>query len=133
MTDINFFVEHWVSLLFGLISIGIVAYCRFLGKKFKEYQTLVEEKNDQEISEMITDMLQPIQEELNKTQHKFCAIKDSYRFRLITLCEIYLERGYLSAKEYSSLSEMWKVYHELGGNSQAEEYYHKVEQLPVHD
>lgn len=132
-----FWAENWIKLLFGLLSTGIVAYLTYLHKKFKEYKNLMEEKDDEAISEMveekIEEQMKPVQEELKQTQEKFEVIKDSYRYRLIALCEIYLDRGYLTPREYHQLSEMWKVYHGLGGNSQAEDYYHKVEKLPVHD
>ena len=130
---IAFFAEHWISLLFGLISAAIIAYCRYLNRNFKIYKQLLEEKNNEEFNHMIEQKLDPIIEELKEDNRKFDAIKDSYRYRLISLCEIYLDRGFLTPKEYSSLSEMWKVYHDLGGNSQAEDYYHKVETLPVHE
>lgn len=132
-----FWAENWVKLLFGLLSTGIVAYLTWLHKKFKGYKNLEEQKDDEAIEEMvqkkIDEQLKPVQQELELTKDKFNVIKDSYRYRLIALCEIYLNRGYLTPQEYHQLSEMWKVYHGLGGNSQAEDYYHKVEQLPVHD
>ena len=133
MFPTSFFVEHWVSLLFGLLSIAIVSYCRFLNKKFHKFIEFEERKREEEIQQMIATALCPIKEDLIKSAVKFESIKQSYRYRLISLCEIYLDRGYLTPKEYSGLTEMWKVYHDLGGNSQAEDYYHKVEKLPVRD
>lgn len=92
-----------------------------------------EEKNKEQIEAMIEERVQPLREMHAETMHNFISIRDSYKYRLIELCKIYLERGSITAKEYSQLSEMWKVYHELGGNSQAEDYYYKVEDLPVKD
>ena len=133
----NLVAEHIVTLIFGLISAGAIAYCRRLNKNFnkkiQEYTRLMDEEKEEKLQEMISNTIQPLKDELAIDRAKFEAIKDSYRYRLISLCEIYLERGYLSSKEYSSLSEMWKVYHGLGGNSQGEDYYHKVEKLPVHE
>lgn len=42
MVTADFFVEHWIELLFGLISIGIVGYFRFLLKEIKNYKALLE-------------------------------------------------------------------------------------------
>lgn len=114
---LTFFTEHIITLIFGLISAGAIAYCKHLSKKFKEYKKLVEEEEAEKVKDLVKETIKPLLEELELDRKKFEAIKDSYRFRLISLCEIYLERGYLSSKEYSSLSEMWKVYHGLGGNS----------------
>lgn len=133
MVSLAFIAEHWVSLIFGLISTGAVAYCRFFYKKIKEFERMEEEKNKEQIEAMIEERVQPLREMHVETMHNFIAIRDSYKYRLIELCKIYLERGSITAKEYSQLSEMWKVYHELGGNSQAEDYYYKVEDLPVKD
>lgn len=133
MVSLAFIAEHWVSLIFGLISTGAVAYCRFFYKKIKEFERMEEEKNKEQIEAMIEERVQPLREMHAETMHNFISIRDSYKYRLIELCKIYLERGSITAKEYSQLSEMWKVYHELGGNSQAEDYYYKVEDLPVKD
>ena len=129
----EFITERWIILFFGLLSTAIIAYVRYLNSKFQQYKQIIEERNTEELEDMIAEQLEPVQAELVETKRKFEAIKDSYRYRLIFLCEQYLDRGYLTPKEYSSLSEMWKVYHGLGGNSQAEDYYHKVEHLPVHE
>lgn len=133
MVSLAFIAEHWVSLIFGLISTGAVAYCRFFYKKFKEFERIEEEKSKEQIEAMIEERIQPLKDMHAETMHNFIAIRDSYKYRLIELCKIYLERGHITAKEYDQLSEMWKVYHELGGNSQAEDYYYKVEDLPVKD
>lgn len=133
MVSLAFIAEHWVSLIFGLISTGAVAYCRFFYKKIKEFEKMEEEKSKEQIEAMIEERIQPLKEMHAETMYNFIAIRDSYKYRLIELCKIYLERGHVTAKEYDQLSEMWKVYHELGGNSQAEDYYYKVEDLPVKD
>jgi hypothetical protein len=39
----QFLLENWVSLIFGLISIAIVAYCKSLHKKFKEYKIILDQ------------------------------------------------------------------------------------------
>lgn len=39
----QFLLENWLSLIFGLISIAIVAYCKSLHKKFKEYKIILDQ------------------------------------------------------------------------------------------
>lgn len=133
MVSLAFIAEHWVSLIFGLISTGAVAYCRMFYKKMKEIEAFKKEQDKEELEAMIEEKMQPLKEMHAESVHNFITIRDSYKYRLIELCKIYLERGHLSAKEYDQLSEMWKVYHGLGGNSQAEDYYYRAEKLPIKD
>lgn len=134
MITAAFIAEHWVSLVFGFISTAAIAYCRFLYKKFQEYEVLRSEKEHEQTEELIESRIKPLQEALAESNRKFESIKESYKYRIIALCQIYLERGYLSTKEYDQLSEMWKVYHDgLHGNHQAEDYYYKTIKLPIHD
>lgn len=104
MFSVEFWAENWIKLLFGLLSAGIIAYVTYLHKKFKQYRQTMEEKDEAEISEMIEDKIQkrmaPVMEELEEARTKFNVIKDSYRYRLLALCEIYLNRGYLTPQEY---------------------------------
>lgn len=129
----TFIAQHWISLIFGLLSTGILAYCRKLSKKFKDYQQLQEEKDWEEIAELIDDKLVPIFGHLDEIDDKFDYIKESYKYRLIFLCDRYITRGYTTPEEYHGLTEMWKVYHEgLHGNHQAEDYYRRAIALPTH-
>lgn len=131
MFDAQFWAENWVKLLFGLLSAGIIAYLSFLLRKYKTFKKLEDDETKEKLNEFVESKLVPLQEELEKTQEKFEVIKESYRYRLLALCELYLKRDYITYSEYHQLSEMWKVYHGLGGNSQAEDLYYKVEKLPV--
>lgn len=133
MVSLTFIAEHWISLIFGLISAGLIAYCRYSYKKFKEFEKLQEEQDKEEIEAIIDKKIQPLFESDKQFINNFITIRDSYKYRLIEICQLYLDRGYITTKEYSQLSEMWKVYHGLGGNSQAEDYYHKAERLPIRD
>ena len=58
-------------------------------------------------------------------------ILGSWRFRIIQLCELYLEQGYLTKSQYVQLSEMYNLYHNLGGNGQVTEYYKKTAALEI--
>ena len=134
MITAAFLAEHWVSLLFGLISTAAVAYCRHLAKKVQDYERLRSEEERENMKELIEDITKPLRENQTEFNARFEAIKESYKYRIIALCQIYLERGFMTPKEYDQLSEMWKVYHDgLHGNHQAEDYYHMTLKLPIHD
>ena len=65
-----------------------------------------------------------------EAQH-IAAIRVSYRYRLVTLCRTYLRQGFITADQYDQLNEFFNVYHAIGGNGQAEEYYRRVIALPI--
>ena len=73
--------------------------------------------------------------DLNKVQDEnkknFNLIISSYKFRLIQLCKTHLRDGYISEADFEQISEMYKLYHGLGGNGQAQEYYDKVLELDI--
>ena len=73
--------------------------------------------------------------DLNKVQDEnkknFNLIINSYKFRLIQLCKTHLRDGYISETDFEQISEMYKLYHGLGGNGQAQEYYDKVLELDI--
>lgn len=53
--------------------------------------------------------------------------------RIISLCEKYIERGYVSSDEYENLYEwLYKPYQELGGNGTAKRLMAIVDNLPMH-
>ena len=58
-------------------------------------------------------------------------IINSYKYRLIQLCKTHLRDGYISEADFGQISEMYKLYHGLGGNGQAQEYYEKVLKLDL--
>ena len=39
----------------------------------------------------------------------------------------------MTQAQYDQLNEFFKVYHGLGGNGQAEEYYDKAKALPIRE
>lgn len=94
---------------------------------------MLEERNREDIEDLIEEKLKKIYEELGIDENKFDAIKERYKYKLVRSCEEYLEKGYMTPDEYSALSELWKTYHDLGGNSQGEDYYHRTEKLPIHE
>ena len=60
-------------------------------------------------------------------------IVDSYKFRLIQLCKTHLRDGYITQDAFEQITEMYKLYHGLGGNGQAQDYYERVMELEIHE
>lgn len=139
-----FIAQHFIEIFFGLISAGLLAFCRYIYTQMKMYQKLAEEKKDEQLEELIEDHIAPIKEDLNnlrsfvleekKSSEKYIEIiLASYRFRLIQLCQSFLKQGYMTSGQYEQLIEFFKVYAGLGGNGQAKEYYERTLKLPLKD
>lgn len=140
----TFIAQHFIEIFFGLISAGLLAFCRYIYTQMKMYQKLAEEKKDEQLEELIEDHIAPIKEDLNnlrsfvlgekKISEKYIEIiLASYRFRLIQLCQSFLKQGYMTSGQYEQLVEFFKVYAGLGGNGQAKEYYERTLKLPLKD
>lgn len=139
-----FIAQHFIEIFFGLISAGLLAFCRYIYTQMKMYQKLAEEKKDEELEELIEEHIAPIKEDLNnlrsfvleekKISERYIEIiLASYRFRLIQLCQSFLKQGYMTSVQYEQLVEFFKVYAGLGGNGQAKEYYERTLKLPLKD
>lgn len=139
-----FIAQHFIEIFFGLISAGLLAFCRYIYTQMKMYQKLAEEKKDEQLEELIEEHIAPIKEDLNnlrsfvleekKISERYIEIiLASYRFRLIQLCQSFLKQGYMTSGQYEQLVEFFKVYTGLGGNGQAKEYYERTLKLPLKD
>lgn len=139
-----FIAQHFIEIFFGLISAGLLAFCRYIYTQMKMYQKLAEEKKDEELEELIEEHIAPIKEDLNNlrsfvleeekiSERHVEIILASYRFRLIQLCQSFLKQGYMTSEQYEQLVEFFKVYSGLGGNGQAKEYYERTLKLPLKD
>lgn len=139
-----FIAQHFIEIFFGLISAGLLAFCRYIYTQMKMYQKLAEEKKDEELEELIEEHIAPIKEDLNNlrsfvleenkiSERHIEIILASYRFRLIQLCQSFLKQGYMTSGQYEQLVEFFKVYTSLGGNGQAKEYYERTLKLPLKD
>lgn len=137
-----FITEHIVEILFGLISAGALAFCRYLYKQLMAYKKMLQEKENNDIVELIDEKLKPIVEDIEELRTYIRKIEDkerqdltliiaSYRFRLVQLCKIYIKQGHMTQDQYDQLTEFYKLYHSLGGNGQAKEYYEKTMELEI--
>lgn len=141
---LEFITTHLLEIIFGLISAGALAFCKYLYGKMKTYKKLVEEKENNTLDTTIETHIEPIRqeiEELRKYVLESNTVADkhmnliltSYRFRLTQLCKAYIQQGFMTNAEYEQLVEFYKVYAGLGGNGQAKTYYERAVQLPVHN
>lgn len=141
---LEFITTHLLEIIFGLISAGALAFCKYLYSKMKNYKKLIEEKENSTLDDTIENHIEPIRQEIEElrkyvlesntlTNKHMDLILASYRFRLTQLCKAYIQQGFMSNTEYEQLVEFYKVYAGLGGNGQAKTYYDRAVQLPVHD
>lgn len=139
---LQFFAENWASILLSLVTAGALAFCRWSWKQMKTYRSLLDEKEQSQLDDKIEIKLEPIVDEIEQLRNyirgidieenrKLGLIIASYRYRLVQLCKLYLKQGYMTQDQFEQLSEFYKLYHGLGGNGQAEEYYDKTRALPI--
>ena len=141
---LEFITTHLLEIIFGLISAGALAFCKYLYSKMKNYKKLIEEKENSTLDSTIETHIEPIRQEIEElrkyvlestsaSNKNMDLILSSYRFRLTQLCKAYIQQGFMTNTEYEQLVEFYKVYAGLGGNGQAKTYYERAVQLPVHD
>lgn len=138
----SFLSEHIIEIVFGLISAGALAFCKYLYKQVQDYKNLLSDQEKHKIETIVDNRLEPILHELellrksirdesaNEQKH-LELILASYRFRLMQLCKFYIRQGYMTQDQYDQLSEFYRIYHELGGNGQAQEYYDSAMKLEI--
>lgn len=137
-----FIAEHFIEIFFGLISAGLLAFCKHIYSQMKTYKKLVEDKDNEELVKLIEEHIAPIKDELNKlriyvleeeklNKGNIELILASYKFRLVQLCQAYLKQGYMTSEQYEQLMEFYKVYSGMGGNGQGKEYFEKAIKLPI--
>ena len=163
--------KYAVEIFFGLVSAGLLGFCKHLISKNKQLEEMQKADQNRQYRQMILDEIEPIINEitrlkseitkvdtdakvaltqfkteadatkqcmyndLNEVQAKndenFKLIINSYKFRLIQLCKTHIRDGYISESDFEQITEMYKLYHGLGGNGQAQEYYDKVLELEI--
>ena len=139
---IEFLIANWASILLSLVTAGALAFCKWSWGQVKTYKVLLEEKENEKLDDTIDEKLTPIVDEIEQLRNyirtidleenrKLDLIISSYRYRLVQMCKLYLKQGYMTQEQFEQLSEFYKLYHGLGGNGQAEEFYDKTRALPI--
>ena len=68
----------------------------------------------------------------DETELANALLRELVRVRIIELCELYIERGYILSGEYSDLYEdLYEPYAKMGGNGLAHHIFERVEKLPM--
>ena len=158
--------EYGLEIFFGLVSAGLLAYCKSLWSQKQELAKRREEDLTRLHRQMILDEIEPITAELvrikselnnnintlrseadqthanmykdlelvtKKNDKNLELIINSYKFRLIQLCKTHLRDGYITQDAFEQMTEMYKLYHGLGGNGQAQDYYERVMELEIRE
>ena len=142
MDFVSFLGKHVLEIILSLVSAGALAFCKYLHNRNKKYEDLLKLKEQENVEKTIDEKIEPLIHEIEDLKDRIETIADkecadmakitkSWRFRIIQLCQLYLEQGYLTQRQYTQLSEMYTLYHELGGNGQATEIYNKTMELPI--
>lgn len=132
---------NWSEILLSLVTTGALGLCAWFRKQIKNYKSLLDEKENAKLDEAIDEKLAPVLTEIeelrayirnvdNLNTHHLNLIIASYRYRLVQLCRIYLKQGYITPDQYEQLNEFYNLYHELGGNGQAQDFYERACRLP---
>ena len=61
-----FIAQHFIEIFFGLISAGLLAFCKHIYNQMKTYKKLAEDKDNEELVKLIEEHIAPIKDELNK-------------------------------------------------------------------
>ena len=128
-----------LELLMALITAGALGLC---GWFVKNYKAMLKTDEQKKTKELIDAEIQPILAEIEELRKYINAFEvretthinliiSSWRYRLIQLCRIYQRQGYMAADQYDQLTELYRLYHELGGNGQAKEEYERTIALEV--
>ena len=110
-------------------------------QKTKEFENCLEEKDgvlegkvDKILAHHDTDKEEfdeRLKELTAEYEDKLKRILESYKFRFIQLCKTHIKDGWITDSEWEQIVTFYDLYHGLGGNGQAEEYYNKVKQLEI--
>ena len=142
MTAWIFIGEHLVEILFALLSAGALAFCKHLWNQNKKYKQFEENEKERKLEEHFEEKIKAVLDEIEelrdyirktdkKEKHDMALIISSYKFRLVQLCRIYLQQGYMTNDQFQQINTFYQLYRDLGGNGEAENYYNKIKQLEI--
>ena len=134
---LEWITKYWLEVLFSGV-IGVFAWAlKGIKKEMKHYQELLDNEEKGAYDQVIDKKLQPIDNRVRDVERDVEYIIDSYRFRIITLCQMATDKGYMSQADFDQLTEMFKLYTSLNAKSKtadysiAAEYYTKAKALPI--
>lgn len=131
MPNLNSYI---LNVIFGLISAGLLAFCKHLSNQLKDYKNLLEKRENDIVSDSIDKKLEPIQKEIKELKAYIDEVANkgdflrtetvaAWGFRIAQLCEIYFNQGFMTHSQYIQLVEMYNLYSELGGNGKIKDIF----------
>lgn len=135
--------NNFINLVFTLLSAGLLAFCGFLCNEIKKYRDLLSKKEMQEVQNIVNktldEKLEKVLSEIGelRTYIDEVAAKEetlqlrtisAWGYRIKQLCELYMEKGFMTYPEYLQLVEMYNLYSSLGGNGKVKEIFEKTTQ-----
>ena len=155
MTFLTFIGEHFIDVLFSLITAFLLYLCRKVWADKEKYKKMINDNKEQIVAETMSkqldEKLKPINKNIEvlksnvdslhdeikqiskKEQKDVDTFLDSEKTRLVNLCQEYLERGHITPEESRTLTHLYSNYQLLGGNGEAEKNYNRVANLPVRE
>lgn len=148
------FLTEWgteiiLSLIITMLGYFLKRSADDRRKQDQHYQTLLQGEEETQVAKKIEISLEPVYKELEDIRKRILVISDkenadlvhinenfdiilaSYKYRLVQLCKQLLEQGFMYQEQYENLNEFYTLYHKLGGNGQAQNYYEKCSDLEI--
>ena len=140
---VEFFANNWATILLSLVTAGLLGAFKSMGKKMKEYQNLLDEKDEKEIKKIVKTQLTPLETEIEELRGDLEELREdthertrlgiaAFRIALIQLCKQYIANGYITALQFERLTELHNVYLTLSEDDRVEEWFEKAKSLPTH-
>ena len=138
----EFFANNWATILLSLVTAGLLGAFKSMGKKMKEYQNLLDEKDEKEIKKIVKTQLTPLETEIEELRGDLEELREethertrlgvaAFRIALIQLCKQYIANGYITALQFERLTELHNVYLTLSEDDRVEEWFEKAKSLPT--
>jgi Tfp pilus assembly ATPase PilU len=138
----EFFANNWATILLSLVTAGLLGAFKSMGKKMKEYQNLLNEKDEKEIKKIVETQLNPLETEIEELRGDLEELREethertrlgvaAFRIALIQLCKQYIANGYITALQFERLTELHNVYLTLSEDDRVEEWFDKAKSLPT--
>lgn len=133
---LDWIAKYWLEVVFSVV-IGFFGWAlKSIKKELKHYQELLDNEEKGAYVQVIDRKLQPIDTRVRDVERNVDYIIDSYRFRIITLCQLAIDKTYMSQNDFDQLTEMFKLYTSLNTKNSSDysivaEYFTKAKALPI--
>lgn len=63
---LEFLKDYWSEILLAVVTTGAIGFCKYLYNKVKNYRTILEGKETDELNEVIDNKIEPILNEIEE-------------------------------------------------------------------